>query len=113
MTDRTVPDKEGAFIDRRKLYGYLLSTKHPVGQAKARVFAGCGYHAEDADRLAEELKRLLVEGHLVAVVESSYGPKYIVEGTIRCAHGGLLTLRTVWIRETDDAAPRFVTAYPA
>jgi hypothetical protein len=110
--EQSVPNIPAAIVDPLKLYGYLLSPDHPVGRNKSRVFAGCGYGQRNAEDLIAELKRILQHGQLAEVVESFYGSKYIVEGELRCSHGDLLRIRTVWIVETDSGIPRFVTAYP-
>ena len=109
---QVVPNKQEAIVDHQKIVGYLLSPHHPVGRNKARVFAQCGYDPGHANELIAELKRIITEGQLVEVIESPYGSKYIVDGTLRCSRGIGLGIRTVWIVETDSRFPRFVTAYP-
>ena len=47
------------------------------------------------------------------VVPSPHGIKYIIEGVLEAPSGAAPRIRTVWILETGETTPRFVTAYPA
>jgi hypothetical protein len=47
------------------------------------------------------------------VVPSPHGIKYIIEGVLEAPSGAAPRIRTVWILETGETDPRFVTAYPA
>ena len=108
----TVPNSDNAIVEGEKLIGYLLSSEHPVGRHKAVVFRRCGYELEACERLVDDLKSLLSTGELVSKVESPYGIKYVVDGSLPCTDGGEIDVRTVWILEPKTSAPRFVTAYP-
>jgi hypothetical protein len=44
---------------------------------------------------------------------SPHGQKYVVVGTVQSPTGRTALVQTVWIIESDDDRPRFVTAYPA
>lgn len=110
--DQHVPNRSAAIVDPRKLADYLLSTDHPVGRNKARVFGRCGYDHRGIGELVAELKRIVLAEPIVESVESPYGWKYIVDGVIPCSGGATLPIRTIWIVEAEFAAPRFVTAYP-
>jgi len=111
--NQVVPNSQNAIVERQKIVGYLLSSNHPVGRNKARVFARCGYDLGSTHKLISELKRIITEGQLIEVIESPWGLKYIVDGTLHCSRGTNLGIRTVWIVETESQTPRFVTAYPA
>lgn len=110
--NQVVPNRQNALVEHEKIIGYLLSSAHPVGRNKARIFARCGYDPGNAHELTAELKRVITNGQLVKVVESQWGLKYIVDGMLHCYRGSILGIRTVWIIETDSQFPRFVTAYP-
>lgn len=45
-------------------------------------------------------------------IESSYGIKYVIEGIIQSPNGSTIKIKTVWIIEKGETAPRLVTAYP-
>jgi len=46
-------------------------------------------------------------------VASRYGTKYIIDGELVTPIGTRVRLRTVWVVESHDERPRFVTAYHA
>jgi len=45
-------------------------------------------------------------------VTSPHGAKYTVDGSMKTPKGGVVRVRTIWITETGQENPRFVTAYP-
>ena len=50
---------------------------------------------------------------VIQEISSRYGTKYIIDGEIATPLGITARLRTVWVVESQDERPRFVTAYPA
>ena len=50
---------------------------------------------------------------VLEVKETPYGTKYIMDGDLLAATSRSARIRTVWIIETGDDRPRFVTAHPA
>ena len=46
------------------------------------------------------------------ITESPHGTKYVIDGTLENPKGVMIHVRTIWIIETGDDQPRFVTAYP-
>ena len=54
---------------------------------------------------------MLWSGELARKVESAYGSKYVVDGSVPCVGGSELDIRTVQIVEQNAEAPRFVTVY--
>lgn len=103
---------QSAVVPEDKITGYLLSTSHRDGRHKAAFFLGFGFTAGDWQTLRAALLRHASE-HEVAKVESTeFGTRYVVEGTIRTPDGRTPSIRSVWFVESDQDAPRFVTAYP-
>ena len=49
---------------------------------------------------------------VTAIVESRFGTRHIVEGELVSPDGRNPLMRTLWILEKGEAAPRLVTAYP-
>jgi hypothetical protein len=47
------------------------------------------------------------------VVPSPHGVMYITEEALEAPRGASPRIRTVWILETGETNPRFVTAYPS
>jgi hypothetical protein len=48
----------------------------------------------------------------VATQQTRFGIKYVVDGLVRAPAGRAIELRTVWISDGPEDAPRLVTAYP-
>ena len=107
-----LPNAELARIDREKLTSYLLSFTHPVGRSKARFFGELGFAESNVEELEEALLSIAQSGEVVETLSSEYGRKYVVDGTIRGSAGIDAHLRTIWIIESGESRPRFVTAYP-
>ena len=108
-----LPRSQGAIVPEEKITGYLLSESHPVGRAKARYFKKIGYGEENIAQLGEDLIKIAVSNAVSEEVRTVFGVKYIVDGTVVSPAGIRARLRTVWIIETGESLPRFVTAYPA
>jgi hypothetical protein len=108
-----LPNGEKACVPQAKLSGYLLSETHPVGKSKARVFRSLGFHDDNLDALTNELLSLAQKGEVVVAEPSLYGIKYVVEGMINTPSGRAVRMRSVWLIEKNDLAPRLITAYPA
>lgn len=99
-------------MNERKVTDYLLNTSRMPAAAKARFFFSCGFSLDQWPEFAQALK---VHGQTQAVVgttESAYGAKYEIEGPLSCPDGRLPVVRTVWQIDTDELAPRLITAYP-
>lgn len=107
-----LPNAEGAQVDRDKLEQYLVSQSHPIGRSKARFFRGVGFDESNIAILQQALIGIARAEEIVEIVASSYGTKYIVDGSITTPSGDQVKLRTVWIIEPGRDRPRFVTAYP-
>lgn len=107
-----LPDAELARIDPGKVAGYLLSTTHPVGRAKAVFFRDLGYGPGRAAALLDALKGIARTGDVTASVVTPHGKEYMVDGRLDSPTGSAGELRTIWIVEAGSRAPRFVTAYP-
>ena len=107
-----LPRNQEAIVPEEKITGYLLSESHPVGKAKARYFKKIGYSEENIAQLRQDLIKIAVTNAVCEEVRAVFGIKYIVDGTMVSPTGIRASLRTVWIIETGESLPRFVTAYP-
>ena len=108
-----LPNGRSAVIPIAKITGYLLSESHAVGRAKARFFLGVGYRIEEPEALENDLASIAANEQVSDVVETGHGTKYIVNSVAKTPSGADIRLRTVWIIETGEETPRFVTAYPS
>ncbi len=108
-----LPDSDQAWIPREKLTGYLLSSAHPVGSAKARFFRGFGFNEQNLELLEAGLLLVARTSEVATITETPYGTKYEVDGDLQTPSGRRVIIRTVWIIEAGLDNPRFVTAFPA
>jgi len=108
-----LPRNQEAIVTEEKITGYLLSEGHPVGKAKARYFKKIGYSEKNVAQLSEDLIQIAANNAVSEEVRTLFGIKYVVDGDVVTPTGIRARLRTVWIIETGEKLPRFVTAYPA
>jgi hypothetical protein len=101
-----------AQVTEAKVLGYLLSADHPTGADKAAFFRAAGYTRSKWTRLRDDLLDLARQGDVGAEEKTTYGVKYVVDGLVKSPTGRTVRLRTVWISDGPDEAPRLVTAYP-
>ncbi|HHH42224.1 MAG TPA: hypothetical protein ENK56_09520 [Chloroflexi bacterium] len=107
-----LPNADLAYVPPRKLTDYLLSETHAVGKAKAKFFRKMGFKAQRIEVLRQALLEIAQTGEVKEVIETPCGKKYIVDGVLHTPSGRQARIRTVWIVETGQESPRFVTAYP-
>ncbi len=107
-----LPNADIARIDRQKLEAYLLSAAHPIGRSKAKFFHLLGFGESNAAHLERALREVAQTGEIAAIVRSPHGVKYVVDGLLPAPSGDRVKLRTIWIIETGEQRPPFVTAYP-
>ena len=109
-----LPNARLAVVDERKVADYLLNGSHPDNGGKAQFFHALGYSNADPSQLAAALRGVAVTGNVVSEVRSEHGNKYVVDGQLRSLFERRKDrlVRTVWIVELGDDAPRLVTAYP-
>ena len=106
-----LPNAGHAVVPPEKLRDYLLSTRHPVGQFKARFFAALGYHADEWPVFERDIRGLLA-GDVAKTSMTAYGQKYEVRGTITGPSGRVADIVTVWIVRHGEDFPRLVTVHP-
>lgn len=106
-----LPAGGDVIIEERKVLEYLLSTFHPVGRFKARVFAALGFDAKNAEAFIAELRRIAAVGEVSEVVETPFGQKFGVPDELKGPLGELPVL-TVWFLEQGQERARLVTVRP-
>jgi len=107
-----LPYADRAIVDPAKLRDYLLSSSHPVGRFKARVFLALGYTPEAWEVLRDHLLALARTGDAVPGQPSPFGQKYKVSGTLTGPSGRAAKITAVWLLAPGKEQPTFVTAYP-
>jgi hypothetical protein len=107
-----LPNADRAIIDRVKLEGYVLSSRHPVGRFKARFFTRLGFTAERW-RLFEQALR---EQHLGQPAEAgardAFGQAFTIRAMLQGPTCAAALVISVWFIRVGEDHPRFVTAYP-
>ena len=107
-----LPNKEKAYVPYNKLTGYLLSTTHTVGRLKAKFFRAMGFDETSVEQLRQGLLTIAHTSQVKESIVSPYGTKYVIDGLLKTPKGPSVYIRTIWIIETGQDRPRFVTAYP-
>ena len=92
-----LPNAESAFVDIDKLRDYCLSTEHPQGKHKARVFAASlGLTAADAKVLQAALYKAAQTDEAVPTNRDEFGQRYVLDFEVTGPKGGAI-LRSAWI----------------
>jgi hypothetical protein len=107
-----LPNRLQAYIPPEKLSAYLVSETHAVGSAKAKFFRALGFDEANTEALEQGLLAIAHHAEVRDVVPTPHGVKYVLDGTLNTSQGTSGSIRTVWIVETGEENPRFVTAYP-
>lgn len=107
-----LPHADHAFIDDRKIVGYLLDAAHPVGGPKAAFFASFGFSIDKPEVLAERLREHVLQNDAVALPPTRHGTKYEVRGPLFCPDGRQPRVKSIWMIRTGETHPRLVTAVP-
>ena len=107
-----LPNANALIVERGKILEYLLNPLHRYGAVKERFFTAFGCRADDWEILAESLCEHGRRHEIVRTHETSFGPRYIVEGELNTPAGRSPRVRTVWQFDEGKIAPRLITAYP-
>ncbi len=83
-----------------------------MGKAKAKYFRTLGYSERNASQLRDDLTGIAISEEVAEVIDTPFGRKYVVDGALDTPSGMKAPVRTAWIVEVGEDAPRFVTAYP-
>jgi len=106
-----VPNAERAILDIRKIADYCLSSVHPRGRHKARVFHDAlGLKQDDAGWLRAALLDGLRQGEAIELSREELGQRWRSDVPIT-RHGKSAVVRTVWIVRSGEQVPRFVTCW--
>jgi hypothetical protein len=107
-----LPRAEQAVVPRNKVENYLLDLGHPLGGGKAQFFLRFGFRREEWRVLADALRQHARENPVTDSIADADGVTHLVEGPLETPSRRKPRVRTVWLAETGELAPRFVTAYP-
>lgn len=107
-----LPNRLAAYVPIEKITEYLLSDSHAVGKSKAKFFRSFGFDETNVNQFEQRLLDIAHTGTVSEIKETPFGMKYVIDGALETPRGIIIQLRTVWIVETSENEPRFITAYP-
>jgi hypothetical protein len=107
-----LPNASQAVLEIAKLRDYCLSTTHPTGKHKAKVFrSAAGIDETHSDRLRDVLLQLAVDSDDFVLGERDvYGQRFVLDCMLKGPQGAA-RVRTSWIVRVDEDFPRFVTCF--
>lgn len=99
-------------VDVEKLRDYCLSSQHPEGRHKARVFlSALGITSADANRLREILLSAATVNNEVSMSGiDQYGSRYVLDITVVWGSREAL-IRSAWIIKAGEEFPRLASCY--
>lgn len=107
-----LPNKFAAYVPIEKITDYLLSNSHAVGKSKVKFFRSVGFGEINVSQFEKNILDIAHTGIVSESKETPFGIKYVVDGALETPSGVIIQLRTIWIVETGEEQPRFITAYP-
>jgi len=107
-----LPHADHAIVDEAKICDYLLSSVHPVGRFKARVFLSLGYTIEAWTRLRDDLLHRGRTGVVERTLSSAYGMRVVINARLEGLNGTSKQFRTIWLIADHSNQPRLVTGFP-
>ena len=107
-----LPNGSSAVVDIEMLQDYCLSSRHPEGRHKARVFlSALGMTSVDAENLREFLLLAArVNNEVSKTGADKYGCRYSLDVIVNWGSREAL-VRSAWIIKTGEAFPRLVSCY--
>ncbi|MBZ0255327.1 hypothetical protein K8I31_04655 [bacterium] len=107
-----LPEIEKAYVNPKKLIGYLLSHDHPDGRSKAIFLNRLGYSIQNIHELEKAFLIHARRNQVHHIQETEFGVKYVIEGVLMNPENRDAKIRSIWIVLKTEHQPRFVTAYP-
>lgn len=106
-----LPNAESAIVDIAKLRDYCLSSRHPRGKHKARVFAeALGLGEADAVVLQIALQKVAIHEEATMTDADEYGQRFVLDFDMT-TKAGTARIRSAWIVRTGESMPRLITCY--
>jgi len=107
-----LPHRVQARVDKTKICDYLLNPEHRNGGSKAKLFLQLGFNRKNWRRLQHALCVHAKSHPVVSMVETPFGPQFVIEGSLQCPDGRQIQVRSVWQIDVGKIAPRLITSYP-
>lgn len=97
-------------IAERKLTHYLLV--HRDSDDKSNYLSLGGYTVSSWQVLEQDLLSLAASGDAKFERADGYGTLYSVTGYVKGPNGRILSVKTIWMRDSDEEITKFITLYP-
>ena len=111
ITMKKLPNSQNAIIELSKLRDYCLSTEHPRGRHKSRVFReALDLNMNDAEWLQQELFDGIQNQPAEKQETDNFGTRWRVDLSIT-RHKMLAVVRTAWIIKSGERFPRLITCW--
>ena len=106
-----LPNADRAIVEIEKLRDYCLSSNHPRGRHKARVFAtALGITADDAEELRQAILSAVSIEDATPTERDEYGQRFIVD-FVMVRQDRQTDVRTSWIVRSGEDYPRLTSCY--
>jgi len=106
-----LPNTDRAIVEIEKLHDYCLSTNHPRGRHKARVFVtALGITANEADELREAILSAITTEEAMPTERDDYGQRYVVDFSMRRQDKEAM-IRSSWIIRSGEDYARLTSCY--
>lgn len=106
-----LPNPDQAIVDIAKLRDYSLNPQHPKGKHKARVFAATlGFTVKDAEKLRGIVIEAAHGNEATPGSRDEHGERFSLDLETQGLFGKVI-IRTAWIVDTGENAPRLVSCY--
>jgi hypothetical protein len=108
-----LPSVMNATIDDAKIIQYLLNSAHSSAAAgKANFFMSFGFSQANWAELKKSLLEHPQTNQVTNQTTTAFGDKYVISCSLTTPDGRNPCVISVWIIESPDPNPKFVTAYP-
>jgi hypothetical protein len=106
-----LPNADRAVVEIEKLRDYCLSSSHPRGRHKARVFiTALGIAADDAQELKQAILSAITSEEALPTERDEYGQRFVVDFSMR-RQGKEAVVRSSWIIRSTEDYPRLTSCY--
>ena len=107
-----LPNASNAVVDIEKLRDYCLSSQHPEGRHKARVFlSALGVTSVDAEEFRKLLLSEAIRSNVATMTNADdYGCRYSADLIITWG-SRTAQVRSAWIMKSGEDFPRLISCY--
>ena len=106
-----LPNADRAVVEIEKLRDYCLSSSHPRGRHKARVFVtALGITADDAEELKQAILSAIITEEATPTERDEYGQRFVVDFLMK-RQSKEAVIRSSWIVRSGEDYPRLTSCY--